>query len=160
MDAEIQTFVKAGGAKTVAMEVSLDAKVRDVARVLRSRSEDDQDMYVVSDGRVFKGNEEGEVLESGTGTEKPAVCRDTSHERHRLVEKAHSSSFSECTVDKTWSSQEWKSVELMDDRTERHVVCPQRGAPQHCVIEDEEAESDLSLGSRSFLQRVNDRVRK
>ena len=59
MDAEIQILVKADGAKTVAMEVSLDAKVRDVARrVLRSGSEDHQDMYVVSDGRVLKGNEE------------------------------------------------------------------------------------------------------
>ena len=56
MDAEIQIFVKADGAKTVAMEVSFDAKVRDVVRrVLRSWSEDDQDMYVVSDGRVLKG---------------------------------------------------------------------------------------------------------
>ena len=59
MDAEIQIFVKADGAKTVAMEVSLDAKVRDEARrVLRSGSEDDQDMYVVGDGWVLKGNEE------------------------------------------------------------------------------------------------------
>ena len=59
MNAEIQIFVKADGAKTVAMEVSLDAKVCDVATgVLRSRSEDDQDMHVVSDGRVLKGTEE------------------------------------------------------------------------------------------------------
>ena len=58
-DAEIQIFVKADGAKAVAMEVSLDAQVRDVARsVLSSGSEYDQDMYVVSDGRVLKGNEE------------------------------------------------------------------------------------------------------
>ena len=70
-------------------------------------------------------------------TEKPVVCRDTSHERHRLVEKAHSSSYSEWKIDKTWSSQEWKSDELMDDRTGRLVVCPQ----------GDEAESDLSLGS-------------
>ena len=48
----------------------------------------------------------------------------------------------------------------MDDRTVTPVVCPQRGAPQHFVIEDDEAESDLSLGSRSFLHRVNDQVRK
>ena len=41
-------------------------------------------------------------------TVKPVVCHDTSHERHRLVEKAHSSSYSEWTIDKTWSSQEWK----------------------------------------------------
>ena len=129
-------------------------------------------------------------------TGKPGVCRDTSHERHRLVEKAHSSSYSEWNIDRIWSSQEWKSDELMDDRTgtpvvcsrarthefqsrfsrehknvileeeENHdttgrpVVCPQRGAPQHFVIEDDEAESDLSLGSRSFLHRVNDKVRK
>ena len=51
-------------------------------------------------------------------TVKPVVCRDTSHERHRLVEKAHSSSYSEWNIDKTWSSQEWKSDELMDDRTQ------------------------------------------
>ena len=127
---------------------------------------------------------------------KPVVCRDTSHERHRLVEKAHSSSYSEWNVDKFWSSQEWKSDELMDGRTVRPVVCPQggahtpqkrfsrehknvileeeenhdrtgrlvvcsqRGASQHFVIEDDEAESDLSLGPRSFLHRVNDQVRK
>ena len=48
----------------------------------------------------------------------------------------------------------------MDDRTGRPVVCPQRGAPQHFVIEDDEAESDLSLGSSSFLHRVNDQVRR
>ena len=41
----------------------------------------------------------------------------------------------------------------------KSVVCPQR-APQHFVIEDDETESDLSLGSRSFLDRVNDQVRK
>ena len=46
------------------------------------------------------------------------------------------------------------------DRTAQPVVYPQRGAPQHFVIEDDEAESDLSLGSRSFLHRVNDQVRK
>ena len=39
------------------------------------------------------------------------------------------------------------------------VVCPQRGAQQF-VIGDDETESDLSLGSRSFLNRVNDQVRK
>ena len=48
----------------------------------------------------------------------------------------------------------------MYDRTEKLVGCPRRGAPQHFVIEDDEAESDLSLGSRAFLHRVNDQVRK
>ena len=63
-------------------------------------------------------------------------------------------------------SREHKNVILEEeeeekhDRTERPVVCPRRGAPQHLVIEDDEAESDLSLGSRSFLHRVNDQLRK
>ena len=47
-------------------------------------------------------------------TVKLVVCRDTGHERHRLVEKAHSSSYSESNIDKIWSSQEWKSDELID----------------------------------------------
>ena len=84
-------------------------------------------------------------------TGRPVVC-------------AHSSSYSEWNVDKTWSSQEWKSAELMDDRTGRPVVCSRRA--HQFVIENEEtnsyteAESELSLGSRSFLHRVNDQVRK
>ena len=67
-------------------------------------------------------------------------------------------------IDKTWSSQEWKSDELMDDRTVRPVVSPQR--PDRFIIENDEtnsytaAEAELSLGSRSFLHRVNDQVRK
>ena len=49
----------------------------------------------------------------------------------------------------------------MDDRTGKPVVCPQRGArAQQFVIGDDETELDLSLGSRSFLDRVNDQVRK
>ena len=45
------------------------------------------------------------------------------------------------------------------DRTGRPVVCPQ-GEAHQCVIKDTEAESELSLGSKSFLHRVNDQVRK
>ena len=41
---------------------------------------------------------------------------------------ACSSNYSEWNIDKTWFSQEWKSDELMDDTTERPVVCPQGGA--------------------------------
>ena len=61
--------------------------------------------------------------------------------------------------DKAWSSQEWKSDVLMDDRTVKPIVCPERGAQQF-VIEDDETELELSLGSRSFLDRVNDEMRK
>ena len=94
-------------------------------------------------------------------TEKPVICCDTSHERHhdRSVESTSSLSYSEWDADKAWSSQEWKSDELMDDRTVRPVVCPQLGTQQF-VIEDYETESEVSLGSRSFLNGVNDQVRK
>ena len=55
------------------------------------------------------------------------------HERTgRPVVYAHSSSYSEWNVDKTWSSQEWKSDELMEDRTGR--PCCERTAHRqiHC----------------------------
>ena len=84
-------------------------------------------------------------------TVRPVVC-------------AQSSSYSEWNIDKTWSSQEWKSDELMDDRTRRPVVCSQN--TDQFIIENDatnsyaEAESELLLGSRSFLRRVNDQVRK
>ena len=51
--------------------------------------------------------------------------------------------------------------EEIHDRTGTPVVCPQRGArPQQFIIGDDEAELELSSGSRSFLDRVNDQVRK
>ena len=98
-------------------------------------------------------------------TGKPVVGRDTSHEQghhhQRFVESSYSASYSEGDDDKTWSSQEWKADELMDDRTVKPVVCPQRGArAQQFIIGENETELDLSLGSRSFLGRVNDQVRK
>ena len=79
-----------------------------------------------------------------TGT--PVVGRDTSH----APVKARTQ---HATQDGTmWSSQEWKADELMDDRTGTPIVCPQRGArPQQFIIEDDETELELSLGSRSFL---------
>ena len=62
-------------------------------------------------------------------------------------------------------SREHKHVILEEegnhDKTVKPVVCPQRGAgPQQFIIGNDEAELELSLGSRSFLDRVNDQVRK
>ena len=82
----------------------------------------------------------------------------------RLVLDAYSSSYSEWNVDKTWSSQEWKSDELMEVRTGRPVLFAQH--TDRFIVEaddmdsDTVAESDVSLKSRSFLRKVNDRVRK
>ena len=46
-------------------------------------------------------------------------------------------------------------------RTGTPVVCHQRGArSQQFIIGDDETELHLSVGSRSFLDRVNDQVRK
>ena len=60
-------------------------------------------------------------------------------------------------------SREYKNVILEEeenhDRTERPVVCPQGEAHQFAT-EDDETQSELSLGSRSILHRVNDQVRK
>ena len=80
---------------------------------------------------------------------------------------ASSSNYSERNIDEKWSSQEWKADEMLEARTGR----PVGGQPftQHMdkfVIDDDDmdsdtaTESDLSLKSRSFLHRVNDRLRK
>ena len=55
----------------------------------------------------------------------PLSSRTEQHQRTgRPVEDAYSSSYSEWNVDKTWSSQEWKSDQLMEVRTGR-PVCEQ-----------------------------------
>ena len=66
--------------------------------------------------------------------------------------------------------QEWKSDELMEVRIEELVYEQPPGLfTQHTdrfIVDDDDmdfvtvAESDTSLKSRSFLHRVNDRVRK
>ena len=95
----------------------------------------------------------------------PLSSRTEQHHRtRRPVEDAYSSSYSEWNVDKTLSSQEWKSDELMEDRTGRPVVFAQH--TDRFIIENDnmdsytEAESGMSLKSRSFLHRVKDQVRK
>ena len=88
----------------------------------------------------------------------------------RLVMGAGSSNYSEWNIDEKWSSQEWKSNDMLEARTERPVSEQPAGSfTQHTdrfVIFDDDmdsntaTESDLSLKSRSFLHRVSDRVRK
>ena len=77
----------------------------------------------------------------------------------RLVLDACSSSDSERKADEKWSSQEWKSDELMEDRTGRPVVFTQH--TDRFIVDDDdmhsynEAESEMSLESSSFLHRVD-----
>ena len=88
----------------------------------------------------------------------------------RPVIDAYSSNYSEWNAGKNWSSQEWKSDELMEVRTGRPVYEQPPGlSTEHTdkfIVDDNDmdsdtdAESDMSLLSRSFLHRMNDRVRK
>ena len=83
---------------------------------------------------------------------------------------AYSSNYSEWNTDEKWSSQEWTYDEVLEVRTVRPVNEQPAGLfTQHTdrfVIDDDDmdsntaTESDLSLKSRSFLHRVDDRVRK
>ena len=89
-------------------------------------------------------------------TGQPVVDRDASHEplhRHKqFLESSYSARYSRWENDIAWSSQEWKADELKNHRTGQPVVCPQRGAmPQQFINGDDEAELELSLGSRSFI---------
>ena len=95
----------------------------------------------------------------------PLSSRTEQHQRTgRPVVYAHSPSYSGWNVDKTWSSQEWKSDELMENRTGRPVVNAQH-TDRFIVGNDEmnsytEADPEMSLESRSFLHRVNDQVQQ
>ena len=95
----------------------------------------------------------------------PLSSRTEQHHRTaRPVVNAFSSGYSEWNVDETWSAQEWKSDELMESRTGRPVVFAQH--TDRFIVENNkmdsytEAESEMSLKSRSFLHRMNDQVRK
>ena len=124
---------------------------------------------------VSRCSEETPVAQSSIASESLVKTRHESqsplsprteqhHRTWRLVKDAFSSSYSEWNVDKTWSSQECKSDELMDDRTGRLVVFALH--TDRFILETDEtnsyteADSGMSLGSRSFLHRMNDQVRK
>ena len=88
----------------------------------------------------------------------------------RLVKDACSSNYSEWNAVEKWSSQGRKSDEVLEVRTGRLVNEQPPGLfTQHTdrfIVDDDDmdsntvTESDLSFKSRSFLHRVNDRVRK
>ena len=76
----------------------------------------------------------------------------------RPVMGASSSDYSEWNIDEKWSSPKWKSREMLGARTRRPV-------DDKFIIDDDmdsntATESNLSPRSRSFLNRVNDRLRK
>ena len=87
----------------------------------------------------------------------------------RPVLGAGSSNCSEWNIDDKQSSQVWKSYEMLEARTERPVSGQPAGSftqyTDRSVIDvdmdsDTAADSNLPLRSRSFLNRVDDRLRK
>ena len=76
----------------------------------------------------------------------------------RPVLGASSSNYSERNIDDKWSSQVWKSGEMSNTSTVRPVY--DKFVIDHEMDSDTAAESNFSLKSRSFLNRVNDRLRK
>ena len=89
----------------------------------------------------------------------PKTARDYYHEQS--TESSFSARYSKSDDNKAWSSQRWKADPPIGDRTEQPVVIPQRGArPQQFIIGNDGTESEFSVESRSFLNRVNDQVRK
>ena len=130
---------------------------------------------------VSRCSERTPDVQPSTASESPGKTRHESqlplstwNEQHqitgRFVSDAHSSSHSEWNTDEKWSSQEWKSDEVLEVRTGRPVYEQPSGLfTQHTdkiIVDDDDmdsdtvAESDMSFKSRSFLHRVNDRVRK
>ena len=71
---------------------------------------------------------------------------------------ASSSHYTEWNIDEKWSSQVWKSGEILGARKVRPVD------DKFVIVDDMDSdtvtESNNSLKSRSFLHRVNDRVWK
>ena len=77
----------------------------------------------------------------------------------RPVLDASSSNYLEWNIDLKWSSQVWKSGEMLGSSTGRPVD-DKFVIDENDMDSDTATESNLSLRSRSFLKKVNDRLRK
>ena len=109
---------------------------------------------------------------ASTASESPGKTRLSSWNEQQPrtgspVMGAGSSDYSEWNIDEKWSSQEWKSGEMLEARTGRPVGGQQFTQDTDKFVTDDgdmdsdtATESNLSLKSRSFLHRVNDRLRK
>ena len=83
------------------------------------------------------------------------------HDHDQFMENFSSASYSKCDDDRAWSSQEWKTEIKTYERSGRPDINSQEDArPQQFIIGNDETELELSVESRSFVNRVNDQVRK
>ena len=84
------------------------------------------------------------------------------HFHEQFMESFSSTSHSELDDDRAWSSQEWKTETTTYDRSGRpdNIISQEVARPQNSVMGNDETELELSVESRSFVNRVNDQVRK
>ena len=84
------------------------------------------------------------------------------HYHKQFMESFCSASYSKWDDDRAWSSQEWKTEIKTYDRSERpdDINSQEEARPQQFVIGNDEPELELSVESRSFVNRVNDQVRR
>ena len=95
------------------------------------------------------------------------------------MESFSSASYSKLDDDRAWSSQEWRTETTTYDRSGRpdktfwsvvrkvrqiggpdDINSQEVARPQNFVIGNDETELELYVKSRSFVNRVNDQVRK
>ena len=93
-----------------------------------------------------KNRYESQILLSSWNEEQPRTGR--------LVEDACSSSYSEWNADEKWSSQEWKSDEVMEVRTERGVGGQQfTQDTDKFVIDGDDMDSDYRKSRTKWLRK-------
>ena len=97
--------------------------------------------------------------------ERPDVGSDrktaSDYHHEQFIESSSSASYSKWAENHAWSSQEWKADTEMYERSGRPDIDSQLGVwPQQFAIGNNEVELELSVESRSFVNLVNDQVRK
>ena len=90
-------------------------------------------------------------------------------------DRLSSTDYSKLDYDRAWSSQEWKTEDTTYDRSGRpdktswrmvqkvrldNINSQEVARPQILIMGNDETELELSVESRSFVNRVNDQVRK
>ena len=80
----------------------------------------------------------------------------------QFMESFSSTNDSKLDDDRAWSSEEWKAEATKCDRSGRldNINSQEVARLQNFVKGNEETELELSVESRSFVNRVNDQVRK
>ena len=80
----------------------------------------------------------------------------------QFMESFSSTNYSKLDDDRAWSSQEWKTGTATNDRSGRpdNINSQEVARPQKFVLGNDGTELELSVESRSFVNRVNDEVRK